>query len=305
MSDAIRFEDQVVIVTGAGGGLGRAHALLFAKHGAKVVVNDLGGSTHGEGANASAADRVVAEIREAGGTAVANHDSVTDGDKIVQNALDAFGRVDVVVNNAGILRDKTFAKMEDADWDLVYKVHVEGAYKVTHAAWPHLREQNFGRVIFTASTSGIYGNFGQSNYGMAKLGLYGLTRTLAIEGRKNNILVNAIAPTGGTRMTEGLIPPAVFEQLKPELISPLVVYLGSAACEETGGLFEVGGGWVGKVRWERSNGVGFNPLQGFSPEDVAASWAQIGDFAGASHPADTSQALGAMLANLQKYVKLG
>jgi NAD(P)-dependent dehydrogenase (short-subunit alcohol dehydrogenase family) len=212
MSDAIRFEDKVVIVTGAGGGLGRAHALLFARHGARVVVNDLGGSTHGEGANASAADRVVAEIREAGGTAVASHDSVTDGDRIVQAALDHFGRVDVVVNNAGILRDKTFHKMEDADWDLVYKVHVEGAYKVTRAAWPHLREQGYGRVIFTSSTSGIYGNFGQSNYGMAKLGLYGLTRTLALEGRTNNILGNAIAPPGGTRMTEGLMPPQVWEE---------------------------------------------------------------------------------------------
>jgi NAD(P)-dependent dehydrogenase (short-subunit alcohol dehydrogenase family) len=156
VNDSVRFEDKVVIVTGAGGGLGRAHALLFARHGAKVLVNDLGGSAQGEGANASAADRVVAEIREAGGIAEANHDSVTDGDKLVQNALDAFGRVDVVVNNAGILRDKTFHKMDDADWDLVYRVHVEGAYKVTRAAWPHLREQNYGRVIFTASTSGIY-----------------------------------------------------------------------------------------------------------------------------------------------------
>ena len=301
MSQAVRFEDKVVIVTGAGGGLGRAHALLFAKHGARVVVNDLGGSTHGEGANASAADRVVAEIREAGGTAVANHDSVTDGEKIVQHALDAFGRIDVVVNNAGILRDKTFHKMEDADWDQVYKVHVEGAYKVTRAAWPHLREQAYGRVIFTASTSGIYGNFGQSNYGMAKLGLYGLTRTLAIEGRKSNILVNAIAPTGGTRMTEGLIPPQVFEQLKPELVSPLVVYLGSEACQETSGLFEVGGGWIGKVRWERSNGAGFAPRVGFSPDDVADCWERICDFEGASHPEDNLQALQAMLANLQKY----
>jgi len=301
MSNAIRFQDQVVIVTGAGGGLGRAHALLFAKHGAKVVVNDLGGSTHGEGANASAADKVVAEIREAGGTAVANHDSVTDGEKIVQCALDHFGRIDVVVNNAGILRDKTFHKMEDADWDLVYKVHVEGAYKVTRAAWPHMREQGYGRIIFTASTSGIYGNFGQSNYGMAKLGLYGLTRTLAIEGRKNNILVNAIAPTGGTRMTEGLIPPQVFEQLKPELVSPLVVYLASNACAETSGLFEVGGGWMGKVRWERSLGVGFDPRAGFSPEDVAASFAQICDFEGAAHPADNLEALKEMMANLQKF----
>ncbi len=301
MTDAIRFEDKVVIVTGAGGGLGRAHALLFARHGAKVVVNDLGGSTQGEGANSSAADRVVEEIRQAGGTAVANHDSVTDGDRIVQQALDSFGRIDVVVNNAGILRDKTFHKMEDADWDLVYRVHVEGAYKVTRAAWPHMREQNYGRVIFTASTSGIYGNFGQSNYGMAKLGLYGLTRTLALEGRKNNVLVNAIAPTGGTRMTEGLIPPQVFEQLKPELVSPLVVYLASEQCQETSGLFEVGGGWMGKVRWERSLGVGFDPQAGFDAEDVAAQWQQICNFVNAAHPADNMEALKEMMANLQKY----
>ncbi|MBF6031398.1 SDR family oxidoreductase [Pseudomonas sp. P115] len=301
MSESVQFQDKVVIVTGAGGGLGRAHALLFAKHGAKVLVNDLGGSTQGEGANASAADRVVAEIREAGGIAEANHDSVTDGDKIVQHALDVFGRIDVVVNNAGILRDKTFHKMDDSDWDLVYQVHVEGAWKVTRAAWPHMREQGYGRVIFTSSTSGIYGNFGQSNYGMAKLGLYGLTRTLAIEGRKNNILVNAIAPTGGTRMTEGLIPPQVFERLKPELVSPLVVYLGSDACQETSGLFEVGGGWIGKTRWERSLGVGFDPEAGFSPDDVAAQWQQICDFEGAVHPKDTIEALKQMMDNLQKY----
>ena len=301
MSESVQFQDKVVIVTGAGGGLGRAHALLFAKHGAKVLVNDLGGSTQGEGASASAADRVVAEIREAGGIAEANHDSVTDGDRIVQNALDAFGRIDVVVNNAGILRDKTFHKMDDSDWDLVYRVHVEGAYKVTRAAWPHMREQGYGRVIFTASTSGIYGNFGQSNYGMAKLGLYGLTRTLALEGRKNNILVNAIAPTGGTRMTEGLIPPQVFERLKPELVSPLVVYLGSEACQETSGLFEVGGGWIGKTRWERSLGVGFDPEAGFSPDDVAAHWQQIRDFEGAAHPKDNIEALKEMMANLQRY----
>ncbi|AHY41858.1 KR domain-containing protein [Stutzerimonas decontaminans] len=301
MTDAIRFEDKVVIVTGAGGGLGRAHALLFARHGAKVVVNDLGGSTQGEGANSSAADLVVEEIRQAGGTAIANHDSVTDGDRIVQQALDTYGRIDVVVNNAGILRDKTFHKMDDADWDLVYRVHVEGAYKVTRAAWPHMREQNYGRVIFTASTSGIYGNFGQSNYGMAKLGLYGLTRTLALEGRKNNVLVNAIAPTGGTRMTEGLIPPQVFEQLKPELVSPLVVYLASEQCHETSGLFEVGGGWMGKVRWERSLGVGFDPKTGFDAEDVAAQWQQICNFENAAHPADNMEALKEMMANLQKH----
>ncbi|MBH3311552.1 SDR family oxidoreductase [Pseudomonas mosselii] len=301
MSEPVRLQDRVVIVTGAGGGLGRAHALLFAARGAHVVVNDLGGSTHGEGANASAADRVVEEIRAAGGSAIANHDSVTDGARIVEQALDTYGRVDVLVNNAGILRDKTFHKMEDSDWELVYRVHVEGAYKVTHAAWPHLRAQNWGRVIFTSSTSGIYGNFGQANYGMAKLGLYGLTRTLAIEGRKHGILVNAIAPTGGTRMTEGLIPPQVFERLQPELISPLVVYLGSEQCQDSGELFEVGGGWVGKVRWERSQGVGFDPREGFTPEQVADNWARIGDFEGAGHPQDSLQALQQMMANLQKY----
>ncbi|QBF25220.1 SDR family oxidoreductase [Pseudomonas tructae] len=301
MRMSIRLDDKVVIVTGAGGGLGRAHALLFARHGANVLVNDLGGSTHGEGASASAADRVVAQIREEGGTAVANHDSVSDGQRIVEQAMDSFGRVDVVINNAGILRDKTFHKMDDSDWEQVYQVHLEGAYKVTRAAWPHLREQNWGRVIFTASTSGIYGNFGQANYGAAKLGLYGLTRTLAIEGRKHGILVNAIAPTGGTRMTEGLIPPQVFEQLKPELVSPLVVYLGSGECQDSGGLYEVGGGWVGKVRWERSLGVGFDPREGFSAQDVAANWEQIGNFDNAVHPQDSLQALQQMMANLQKY----
>ncbi len=301
MSQAIRFEDRVVIVTGAGGGLGRAHALAFARHGARVVVNDLGGTAQGEGASSSAADRVVEEIRQAGGTAVANHDSVTEGARIVEQALDSFGRVDVVVNNAGILRDKTFHKMEDADWDLVYRVHVEGAYRVTRAAWPLMREQGYGRVIFTASTSGIYGNFGQSNYAMAKLGLYGLTRTLALEGRKSNILVNAIAPTGGTRMTEGLIPPQVFEQLKPELVSPLVVYLASEQCQDSAGLFEVGGGWMGKVRWERSLGVGFDPRAGFDADDVAANWQRICDFENAAHPADNLEALREMMANLQNY----
>ncbi len=300
MSD-IRFDVKVVIVTGAGGGIGRAHALLFAKHGAKVVVNDLGGSTQGEGSNSDAALKVVEEIKAAGGTAVANPDNVIDGEKIVQCAMDNFGRVDVVVNNAGILRDKSFAKMTDADWDLVYRVHVEGAYKVTHAAWPYMKDSNFGRVIFTASTSGIYGNFGQANYGMAKLGLYGLTRTLAIEGRKNNIFVNAIAPTGGTRMTEGLFPAGAFDKLKPELVSPLVAFLCSEECKETGSLFEVGGGWMGKVRWERSLGIGFNPDEGFTPEDVAANFDKLCDFEGAVHPKDNIEALRELMANIQKF----
>lgn len=301
MNEPVRFDGKVVLVTGAGGGLGRAHALLFARHGARVLVNDLGGSAQGEGASASAADGVVAEIRALGGEALANHDSVSAGEKIVEHALDAFGRIDVVVNNAGILRDKTFHKMDEADWEQVYQVHVQGAWRTTRAAWPHLRAQNHGRVIFTSSTSGIYGNFGQANYAAAKLGLYGLTRTLAIEGRKHDILVNAIAPTGATRMTEGLIPAALFAQLKPELISPLVVFLASTQCQDSGGLYEVGGGWIGKVRWERSRGVGFDPRQAIAVEDVASQWQRIGDFTEAAHPGDSMAALNEMMANLQQF----
>ena len=181
---SVGFDERVVIVTGAGNGLGKSHALEFARRGAKVVVNDLGGSAFGDGASKNAADQVVDEIVAAGGEAVANYDSVTDGDKIVQSALDNFGRIDVVINNAGILRDKSFAKMTEDDWDLVYQVHVKGAFKVSHAAWPHMRAAEYGRLIFTASAAGIYGNFGQANYSMAKLGLHGLSQTLAMEGKK-------------------------------------------------------------------------------------------------------------------------
>src|SRR5678816_305206 len=183
MSKELRFDGRVAIVTGAGGGLGRSHALLLAARGAKVVVNDLGGSFTGEGKSASAADRVVAEIKEQGGEAIANHDSVEDGDKIVKTAIDAYGRLDILINNAGILRDVSFQKMTQADWDLVYKVHVLGTFRVTHAAWPHMRDAGYGRIISTASAAGIYGNFGQANYSMAKLGLHGFTQTLALEGQ--------------------------------------------------------------------------------------------------------------------------
>lgn len=295
----IRFDDRVVIVTGAGNGLGKSHALEFAKRGAKVVVNDLGGSATGEGESKSAADAVVDEIQAAGGEAVANYDSVTDGDKIVESALDNFGRIDVVINNAGILRDKSFHKMTDDDWDLVYQVHVKGAYKVSHAAWPHLRENQYGRLIFTASAAGIYGNFGQANYSMAKLGLHGLSQTLALEGKKYNILSNAIAPVAGSRMTETILPPQLVEQLKPEYVTPLVVKLCDENNQETGGLFEVGAGWIGQLRWERAKGVGFNITDGLSAEAIAESWEQICDFTNADHPRNTQEAMTSMMQNLQ------
>lgn len=297
----IRFDDRVVVITGAGGGLGRAHALAFAARGAKVVVNDLGAGMLGDGTSQTAAQKVVDEIIALGGEAVANYDSVTDGDKIIQTALDNFGRIDVVVNNAGILRDKSFAKMSDDDWDLVYKVHVEGAYKVTKAAWEHMRNQEYGRIINTASAAGIYGNFGQANYSMAKLGLHGFAQTLAVEGKSKNILVNTIAPVAGSRMTETIFPPEMVAQLKPEYVSPLVVWLASEANKEhTGGLYEVGAGYIGKLRWERTQGVSFNAAAGFNADDVAANFDQVCDFSKSTYPANTNEAFMQIFENLGK-----
>ncbi|HEU4734779.1 MAG TPA: SDR family NAD(P)-dependent oxidoreductase [Kofleriaceae bacterium] len=299
MSNELRFDGRVAIVTGAGGGLGRAHALLLAARGAKVVVNDLGGSHTGEGKSSSAADKVVAEIKDKGGEAVANYDSVEDGDKIVKTAVDAFGKVDIVINNAGILRDVSFQKMTQADWDLVYRVHVLGAFRVTHAAWPVMRDAGYGRIVMTASASGIYGNFGQANYSMAKLGLHGFAQTLALEGKKRNVIVNTIAPTAGSRMTETVMPPALVEALKPELVSPLVARLVHESNQDTGGLYEVGGGFFAKLRWERSSGKTFRLGRPVSIEDVDASWKDITQFETTSHPETIGAALQPLIENVE------
>ena len=299
MTDALRYDGKVALITGAGNGLGRAHALLFASRGAKVVVNDLGGSATGGGQSSAAADKVVAEIKAAGGEAVANYDSVEDGEKIVQNALDSFGRVDIVVNNAGILRDSSFLKMTEADWDLIMRVHVKGAFKVTHAAWPRLRDQAYGRVIFTSSAAGIYGNFGQANYSAAKLGLAAFGFTLAAEGRKYNIRVNTIAPIAGSRLTETILPRELIDALRPEYVSPLVAYLAHERCEETGGLFEVGGGFFGKLRWERTEGKLFRAGRDISPELLAKNWASVVDFGKTTHPQDVTQAFQVVMDNVQ------
>ncbi|HLK37483.1 MAG TPA: SDR family oxidoreductase, partial [Polyangiaceae bacterium] len=290
MSD-LRFDNRVAIVTGAGNGLGRAHALLLASRGAKVVVNDLGGGHTGGGKSSAAADKVVEEIKAAGGSAIANYDSVEDGVKIVQCALDSFGRVDVVVNNAGILRDTSFPKMSQEDWDLIYRVHVLGSFRVTHAAWNHMRDAGYGRVIMTASAAGLYGNFGQANYSMAKLGLHGFAQTLAIEGRKRGVHVNTIAPIAGSRMTETVLPPDVVAALKPEFVSPLVAWLCHESCEETGSVFEVGGGFVGKLRWERAEGALFRLSRPMTPEGVQAKWSVICDFGKATHPTNVTESM--------------
>lgn len=224
----LSFEGQVAIVTGAGGGLGREHALALARRGAKVLVNDLGGSIDGSGGGAAAAQAVVDEIRALGGEALANGASVTDYvavQAMVQQAVDAWGRIDILVNNAGILRDKSFAKMEMADFQLVVDVHLMGAANCCKAVWPHMQAQNYGRVVMTTSSSGLYGNFGQSNYGAAKMAQVGLMQTLSIEGAKNNIHVNALAPTAATRMTAGLMPEEVLAALKPEAVVPAMLVL--------------------------------------------------------------------------------
>jgi 3-hydroxyacyl-CoA dehydrogenase/3a,7a,12a-trihydroxy-5b-cholest-24-enoyl-CoA hydratase len=298
MSKDLRFDGKVVIVTGAGNGLGRSHALAFGARGAKVVVNDLGGSHTGDGKSATAADKVVDEIKAAGGQAVANYDSVEDGDKIIKTAVDAFGRVDVLINNAGILRDVSFQKMTEADWDLVYRVHVRGAFKTSFAAWPVMREQKYGRIIFTASAAGIYGNFGQANYSMAKLGLVGLSNTLAIEGKKNNVVVNTIAPIAGSRMTETVLPPNLLEALKVEYVTALVVKLCHESHEDGGGLYEVGGGFYSRLRWERTKGKMYRLGRDVTPEDVNDAWGEITSWDDATHPANINASLEPIMDNV-------
>ncbi len=226
----ISFVDQVAIVTGAGGGLGRCHALELARRGAKVVVNDLGGAMDGSGGSSAAAEAVVAEIEAMGGEAIANGGSVSDragAKSMVDDAMNAWGRVDILINNAGILRDKSFSKMTLDDFDMVVNVHLLGAAYCAHAVWPIMREQNYGRILMTTSPTGLYGNFGQTNYGAAKLGQVGLMNSLKIEGAKNNIHTNTIAPVAATRMTENLMPEEVLDKLGPELVTPAALFLVS------------------------------------------------------------------------------
>lgn len=274
----IDFTNRVAIVTGAGGGLGRSHALLLAERGAKVVVNDLGGSRDGSGAGSSMADAVVAEIVAAGGEAVANYDGVhtwSGGEGIVKTAVDTFGRLDVVVNNAGILRDTSFAKLTEDALDAVLKVHLYGAFHVTQAAWPLFREQGYGRIVMTTSGSGLYGNFGQANYAAAKLGLVGLTRTLAIEGAKYNIAVNAIAPAATSRMTEDVFPAVLLDKFDPAFVSPLVALLASEASTTSGNIYSVGGGHYARVAILEGAGASFDHVP--TLKELQQSFATVDD----------------------------
>lgn len=281
----LRFDGRVAVVTGAGAGLGRTYALLLASRGAKVVVNDLGGGRHGDGKSSQAADDVVAEIKKNGGTAVADYNNVIEGEKIIQTALDNFGRIDILINNAGILRDKSFARISDQDWDIIQAVHLKGAFKTSQAAFPVFKKQNFGRIIMTTSNSGIYGNFGQANYSSAKLGLVGLCNTLAIEGARNNINVNCIAPTAASRLTEDILPPDIYNELKPELIAPVVAYLCHESCTETGSVIDSAAGWAGKLQIYRSNGALLRASMNdtVTIENVRDKWSKVTDMTGAKH----------------------
>jgi NAD(P)-dependent dehydrogenase (short-subunit alcohol dehydrogenase family) len=279
----IRFDGKVAIVTGAGGGLGRAHALELARRGAKVVVNDLGGAVDGTGGSSEAAEKVVGEIKAAGGEAIANGSSVTDDAGVanmVKQAMDAFGRIDILIANAGILRDKSFAKMELKDFDAVMAVHVMGSVKPAKACWQIMRDQQYGRIVVTTSSTGLYGNFGQSNYGTAKLGLIGFINTLKLEGAKDNIKANAICPVAATRMTENLMPPQTLEMMKPEFVTPAVVFLVSEDAP-TGAIISAGAGGFSAAQIVESKGLHLG--RNATADTVAENWAKLSDFSGARH----------------------
>ncbi len=285
------FDGQVAIITGAGGGLGRSHALELARRGALIVVNDLGGNLDGTGEDASAAQKVVDEIVAAGGEAVANHDSVATpegGKAIVQTAIDAFGRVDIVINNAGILRDKSFHNMTPDMVDPVLDVHLRGAFNVTQPAYVHMREQKYGRILSTASAAGIFGNFGQANYGAAKMGLVGFTRVLAVEGAKNNIKANVIAPVAKSRMTEDLMGELV-DRFGPEYVSPLVAWLVHADTPVSGEIYSVGAGHVARVFIGVTEG--YTNTGDLTAEDVRDHFDQIRAEEGYTVPANLNEEL--------------
>ncbi len=280
----ISFEGQVALVTGAGAGLGRAYALDLARRGAKVVVNDLGGDPHGQGENRSAAQKVVDEIKAAGGEATPNYNSVADYDggfNMVKTAIDAYGRLDVVICNAGILRDVAFHNMSEEDWDKVFAVHIKGSFTVLRAAWPVFRQQSYGRVILTTSSSGIYGQFGQANYGAAKTAMLGLMNVLKQEGTKYNVMVNTVAPVAGTRLTQSVMPQEMVDKLKPELVAPAVIYMVSKECTDSGLVIEAGAGNFNRAAIVKGPGLrpGMDDIK--DAEWCEANWAAITSLEGA------------------------
>jgi len=279
---SIEFNDKVAIVTGAGGGIGKEHALELAKRGAKVVVNDLGGSVDGSGTS-DAADEVVELIKSSGGEAISNGASVTDlkaVKEMVHQTMDKWGRIDILVNNAGILRDKSFHKVSIEDFNLVMDVHFQGSLNCTHTIFPIMREQEYGRIIFTSSASGVYGNFGQTNYGSAKMAMIGLMNTLKLEGQNKNIFTNSITPVAYTRMTEGLIPEDFGQNLKSEYITPAVIYLASDYAPN-GAIIAAGAGVFSRINIQETMGVSLGTGEDMTPENIHANWGKISNMEGA------------------------
>jgi len=286
----VRFDDKVAIITGAGAGLGKSHALFLASRGAKVVVNDLGGAMDGTGSDSAAAQVVVDEIKAAGGEATPDFNNVLEGEKIVKTAVDAYGKVDIVVNNAGILRDISLMKQAPEDWDLVLKVHLYGTWSVSKAAFPIMRENKYGRFVMTTSAAGLFGNFGQTNYSAAKLGILGFANTLKLEGAKYDVKVNTIAPIAGTRLTETIMPPNLIEALKPAFVTPLVGLLCSDQCPDTGQVYAVGGGFFAKVAILQAQGTLLPIDKDITPEDILAVHDKIANMEGAIEPKNLGEA---------------
>ncbi len=303
--EELRFDDRVAVITGAGRGLGRVYALELARRGAKVVVNDFGGARNGAGDGApSAADSVVEEVKALGGDAIANYESVSTeegGRRIVESAMDAFGRLDILINNAGILRDKSFLKLEPSDWEAVRAVHLDGAYYVTRHAFMHMRNNKYGRIVFTTSAAGLYGNFGQTNYSAAKMGLVGLMNSLKLEGDKYGIKVNAIAPIATTRLTEDILPPDLAQRMKPELIAPLTLVLCSDRCPSNGSIYGAGMGRYFRIALVTGRTISLNDGSGMlTPETIAAHFQNIIEMKGFVEYGSATEALGDMMQALQQ-----
>ena len=305
VKEQIRFDGRVAIVTGAGAGLGRVYALELAKRGARVVVNDLGGARDGSGKGSKdPADQVVAEVQALGGEAVACYDtvaSVEGGENIVRSALDAFGTVDILINNAGILRDKTFLKMEPQNWQAVLDVHLNGAYHVSRPAFGVMKEKKYGRILLTTSAAGLYGNFGQSNYTAAKMGLVGLMNTLKLEGEKYNIKVNTIAPVAASRLTADILPPDFIDKLDPELVAPLALYLVSERCPVNGNVYNAGMGNFNRAAIMTGPGATVGDRENISaPEQLLAQWEKLTDMQDAREHWNATEQVGDVLQAFDK-----
>jgi NAD(P)-dependent dehydrogenase (short-subunit alcohol dehydrogenase family) len=297
----IRFDNKVAVVTGAGGGLGKAYALLLAARGAKVVVNDLGGTFDGSGSDATPAQQVVDEIKAAGGEAVANYDSVAEWDsaqKIVNTAVNTFGRLDILINNAGILRDKSILKMEMEDYRKIMAVHLDGTFFCTKAAFAIMKEQTYGRIVSTASAAGLYGNFGQTNYGAAKMGIAGMMNCVAQEGARYNIKANTIVPTAGTRLTFTVMPEDVIGKVKPEYVAPVVAWLCSEECNETAKMISAGGGYFSRAAVVEGPGVVFDSTKKITVEMIVEKLDQIMTLEGGREYASAMEQAGTVLSKM-------